>query len=86
MWVYDPPMTFKILSVRWIGNTGCPAKSSAKGSHSSCMVSSEPSIVKSYGLTTVLSLKTYSRNVISLFVFAVFHLYFTLKKIWCQKD
>jgi hypothetical protein len=29
--VYDPPVTFKILSGRWVGNTGCPAKSSTKG-------------------------------------------------------
>jgi hypothetical protein len=32
-WVYDPPMTFTILSGRWVGNTGYPAKSSAKGGH-----------------------------------------------------
>jgi hypothetical protein len=31
--VYDPPMTFKILSGRWVGNTGCPAKSLTKGGH-----------------------------------------------------
>jgi hypothetical protein len=31
--VYDPPMTFTILSGRWVGNTGCPAKSSSKGGH-----------------------------------------------------
>jgi hypothetical protein len=31
--VYDPPMTFTILSGRWVGNTGCPAKSSTKGGH-----------------------------------------------------
>jgi hypothetical protein len=31
--VYDPPMTFTILSDRWVGNTGCPAKSSTKGGH-----------------------------------------------------
>jgi hypothetical protein len=30
-WVYDPPMTFTILSGRWVGDTGCPAKSSTKG-------------------------------------------------------
>jgi hypothetical protein len=30
-WVHDPPMTFTILSGRWVGNTGCPAKSSTKG-------------------------------------------------------
>jgi hypothetical protein len=24
--VYDPPMTFTILSGRWVGNIGCPAK------------------------------------------------------------
>jgi hypothetical protein len=28
---YYSPMTFMILSVRWVGNTGCPAKSSTKG-------------------------------------------------------
>jgi hypothetical protein len=28
-----PPMTFTILSGRWVGNTGCPAKSSTKGGH-----------------------------------------------------
>jgi hypothetical protein len=33
VWVYDPPMTFTILSGRWVGNTGCPAKSSTKGGH-----------------------------------------------------
>jgi hypothetical protein len=32
-WVYDPPTTFTILSGRWVGNTGCPAKSSSKGGH-----------------------------------------------------
>jgi hypothetical protein len=32
-WVYDSPMTFTILSGRWVGNTGCPAKSSTKGGH-----------------------------------------------------
>jgi hypothetical protein len=32
-WVYDPPMTFMILSGRRVGNTGCPAKSSTKGGH-----------------------------------------------------
>jgi hypothetical protein len=32
-WVYDPPMTFTILSGRWVGYTGCPAKSSTKGGH-----------------------------------------------------
>jgi hypothetical protein len=31
--VYDPPMTFTILSGRWVGNTGCLAKSSTKGGH-----------------------------------------------------
>jgi hypothetical protein len=31
MWVYDPPMTFAILSGRWVGDTGCPTKSSTKG-------------------------------------------------------
>jgi hypothetical protein len=31
--VRDPPMTFTILSGRWVGNTGCPAKSSTKGGH-----------------------------------------------------
>jgi hypothetical protein len=31
--VYDPPMTFTILSGRWVANTGCPAKSSMKGGH-----------------------------------------------------
>jgi hypothetical protein len=35
MWVYDPPMTFTILSGRWVGNTGCPAKSSTKCGHAS---------------------------------------------------
>jgi hypothetical protein len=34
--VYDPPMTFTILSGRWVGNTGCPAKSSTKGGHPRC--------------------------------------------------
>jgi hypothetical protein len=29
--VYDPSVTFTILSGRWVGNTGCPAKSSTKG-------------------------------------------------------
>jgi hypothetical protein len=33
MWVYDLPMTFTILSGRWVGNTGCPAKLSTKGGH-----------------------------------------------------
>jgi hypothetical protein len=33
MLVYDPPMTFKILAGRWVGNTGCPAKSLTKGGH-----------------------------------------------------
>jgi hypothetical protein len=33
MWVYDPPMPFTILSGRWVGDTGCPAKSSTKGGH-----------------------------------------------------
>jgi hypothetical protein len=28
--VYDPPMTFTILSGRWVGNTGCPANSTTK--------------------------------------------------------
>jgi hypothetical protein len=32
-WVYDLPMTFMILLGRWVGNTGCPAKSSTKGGH-----------------------------------------------------
>jgi hypothetical protein len=32
-WVYDPPMTFTILSGRLVGDTGCPAKTSAKGGH-----------------------------------------------------
>jgi hypothetical protein len=39
--VYDPLMTFTILSGRWVGNTGCPAKSSTKGGHPSgagCLV------------------------------------------------
>jgi hypothetical protein len=31
--VHDPPMTFTILSGRWVCNTGCPAKSSTKGGH-----------------------------------------------------
>jgi hypothetical protein len=31
--VYDPPMTFTILSGRWVGNAGCPAKSCSKGGH-----------------------------------------------------
>jgi hypothetical protein len=31
--VYDPPMTFTILSGRWVGDNGCPAKSSTKGGH-----------------------------------------------------
>jgi hypothetical protein len=35
MWVYDSPMTFMILSDRWVSNTGCPAKSSMKGGHPS---------------------------------------------------
>jgi hypothetical protein len=30
-WVYDPPMTFTILSGRWVGDTGCTAKSSTEG-------------------------------------------------------
>jgi hypothetical protein len=34
-WVYDPPMTFTIISGRWVGNTGCPAKLSTKGGHPS---------------------------------------------------
>jgi hypothetical protein len=34
--VYDPPMTFTILSGRWVGNTGCPTKSSMKGGHPNC--------------------------------------------------
>jgi hypothetical protein len=33
--VYDPPMTFTMLSGRCVGNTGCPAKSSTKGGHPS---------------------------------------------------
>jgi hypothetical protein len=33
MWVYDPPVTFTILLGRWVGNTGCPEKSSTKGGH-----------------------------------------------------
>jgi hypothetical protein len=33
--VYDSPMIFTILSGRWVGNTGCPAKSSTKGGHPS---------------------------------------------------
>jgi hypothetical protein len=32
-WVYDSPMTFTILSGTWVGNTGCPAKSSTKSGH-----------------------------------------------------
>jgi hypothetical protein len=32
-WVYDPPMTSTILSGRWVGDTGCPTKSSTKGGH-----------------------------------------------------
>jgi hypothetical protein len=32
-WVYDTPMKCMILSGRWVGNTGCPAKSSMKGGH-----------------------------------------------------
>jgi hypothetical protein len=32
-WVNDPPMIFTILSGRWVGNTGCPEKSSSKGGH-----------------------------------------------------
>jgi hypothetical protein len=32
-WVYYPPMTYTILSGRWVGNTGCPAKSSTQGGH-----------------------------------------------------
>jgi hypothetical protein len=35
-WVYDPPVTFTILSGRWVGNTGCPAKPSTKGGHPIC--------------------------------------------------
>jgi hypothetical protein len=31
--VYDPPMTFTILSGRLVDNTGCPPKSSTKGGH-----------------------------------------------------
>jgi hypothetical protein len=31
--VYDPPVTFTILLGRWVGNTGCPAKSLTKGGH-----------------------------------------------------
>jgi hypothetical protein len=31
--VYDPPVTFTILSDRWVGNTGCPAELSTKGGH-----------------------------------------------------
>jgi hypothetical protein len=31
--VYDLPMTFMIPSGRWVGLTGCPAKSSTKGGH-----------------------------------------------------
>jgi hypothetical protein len=31
--VNDPPMTFIILLGRWVGNTGCPTKSSTKGGH-----------------------------------------------------
>jgi hypothetical protein len=38
VWVYDPPMTFTILSGRWVGNTGCPAKSSTEGGHPICKV------------------------------------------------
>jgi hypothetical protein len=34
--VYVLPMTFTILSGRWVGNTGCPAKSSMKGGHPRC--------------------------------------------------
>jgi hypothetical protein len=34
-WMYNPPMRFTILSDRWVGNTGCPAKSSTKGGHPS---------------------------------------------------
>jgi hypothetical protein len=30
MCMYDPPMTFTILSGRWVGNTGCPTKLSTK--------------------------------------------------------
>jgi hypothetical protein len=37
--VYDPPMTFTILSGRWDGNTGCPAKSSTKRGHPTHMSS-----------------------------------------------
>jgi hypothetical protein len=35
MWVYDPPMTSTIPLGRWVGNTGCPAKSSTKCGHPS---------------------------------------------------
>jgi hypothetical protein len=31
--VHDLPITFTILPGRWVGNTGCPAKSSTKGGH-----------------------------------------------------
>jgi hypothetical protein len=31
--VHDLPMTFTILSSRWVGDTGCPTKSSTKGGH-----------------------------------------------------
>jgi hypothetical protein len=31
--VYDPQMTFTILSGRWVGHTGCPVKSSTKSGH-----------------------------------------------------
>jgi hypothetical protein len=37
--VYDLPMTFTILSGRWVGNTGCTAKSSTKGGHPTSKVS-----------------------------------------------
>jgi hypothetical protein len=36
-WVYDPPIIFTILSGRWVGNTGCPPKSSTKGGHATCL-------------------------------------------------
>jgi hypothetical protein len=36
--VYDPPMTFTILSGRWVGNIGCPAKSSTKDGHPKLML------------------------------------------------
>jgi hypothetical protein len=31
--VYDPPMTFTILSGRWVSNTGYPSKLSMKDGH-----------------------------------------------------